>query len=70
MNKHDVPTAKIDAGQMITHAELGFLPPKLQRMPELERRNPIAMETAQRCCNKIYARTDRYRDPRPEDLRP
>ena len=46
---------RIDAGQPATARELGYL------LPELERRGHLEVEKAERCCNKIFARSYRYR---------
>jgi hypothetical protein len=47
--------ARIDCGQPVTPQELGYL------LPELERRGRIKVEMVERCCNRIFARTYRYR---------
>jgi hypothetical protein len=47
--------ARIDDGQPVTHEELGYL------LPELERRGHIKVERVERHCKKIFARTYRYR---------
>ena len=47
--------ARLDADQPVTFRELGYL------LPELERRRHLKVERAERHCNKIFARSYRYR---------
>ena len=48
--------ARIDAGQPVTHEELGYL------LPELERRGHAQKAyTAQHCCDRAVARIYRFR---------
>ena len=47
--------ARIDAGQPATGQELGYL------LPELERRGHLKVERVERCCERIFARSYRYR---------
>jgi hypothetical protein len=47
--------ARIDGGQPVTHEELGYF------LPELERRGHIKAEMVRRCCAKIFVRIYRFR---------
>jgi hypothetical protein len=47
--------ARIDAGEPATARELGYL------LPELERRRLLKVERVERCCERIFARSYRYR---------
>jgi hypothetical protein len=47
--------ARLDAGQQVTPRELGYL------LPELQQRGHLKVEKVERHCNKIFARSYRYR---------
>lgn len=47
--------ARIDADRPVTAREFGYL------LPELERRGHLKVEKAERCCQKVFARSYRYR---------
>jgi hypothetical protein len=50
--------ARIDAGQPVTHKELGYL------LPELERLGRIKSEMPQYCCDRAFARIYHFRGNR------